>query len=168
MRIEHIFFKKSIDFCAQKVYNVSTVKIKHNQKGLDFMKKITTIEELIAEIENSRLNYLGLRGASEHDFEVEERGYLDCSLDLFDKRDCDYDVDAEKLPGTSAIGITEYMSSEKLMKCYKKAKGYSVNHHMTNTVYLIGDNNMDYGEDEDEVILGNNYGADIIAIVEIA
>ena len=36
------------------------------------------------------------------------------------------------------------------------------------TVLLLGSSQMDYGEDDNEVILGDNgYGADVIAIVEI-
>ena len=44
------------------------------------MKKITSIEELKEEIESYDYNYYGLRKLTEHDMEVMERGYLDCSL----------------------------------------------------------------------------------------
>lgn len=130
------------------------------------MTTITTLDELMAALEGT--GYWGLRGASEHDVEVSDRGYLDCSLDLFDRRDCDYDDDAETLNGTSAISVNEYMSESEVMERYEQAKNYSEYHHGTNVVYLLNDKNSEYGEDENEVILGSNgCGADVIAIVDI-
>lgn len=137
------------------------------QKGFDFMKTITTIEELMNELENGS-GYWGVRGASEHDIEVSDRGYLDCSLDLFDRRDCDYDEEAEMLNGTCAIGINSFMEEGTIEERYEQAMRYASNHHMTNVVYLLNDSNCEYGEDENEVILGSNgYGANIVAIVDI-
>lgn len=130
------------------------------------MKKITTVAELMDELTKS--GYFGLRGASEHDIEIADRGYLDCSLDLFDRRDCDYDEDADLLSGTSAISVNDFMSEDELTARYNDALGYAQNHHGTNTVYLLSDDCKEYGEDENEVILGHNgYGADIVAIVEL-
>lgn len=69
------------------------------------MKKITTIDELMEVLESNEYNYYGLRGASEHDLEIMDRGYLDCSQDNWNERDCDWHDDAEMLQGTSCIGI---------------------------------------------------------------
>ena len=130
------------------------------------MKKITNIEELMNTLEGS--GYFGLRGASKHDIKVAKRGYLDCSLDLWDSRDCDYDEDAKVLNGTSAIGVNEYMDKSHIVKLYKEAKGYANNHHDTDVVYLLNDKRQEQGYDENEVVLGSNgYGADVVAIVEL-
>ena len=130
------------------------------------MKIITTIAELMEALEGT--GYFGLRGASEHDLEVEDRGYLDCSLDLWDKRDCRYDEEAELLPGTSAINVSEYLDEEEIMAKYKKALGYATNHHGNNKVYLLNDKYAEYGDDDEEIVLGHGgYGADIVAVVEL-
>lgn len=133
------------------------------------MRKITTLEELMEVLEEMAYNYYALRGASEHDLEIADRGYLDCSYDLCNRRDCDYDEDAEVLNGTCGIAIDDFMSLEALAERYEMAKGYSKNHHCTEgAVYLIADKNCESGEDENEVILGSNgYGADVIAIVAL-
>ena len=129
------------------------------------MKKITTIEKLMEALEGT--GYFGLRGASEHDLEIEDRGYLDCSLDLWDKRDCNYDEEAELLSGTSAINVNEYLDEEEVMTKYKKALGYATNYHGNTKVYLLNDKHAEYGDDEEEVVLGHDgYGADIVAVVE--
>lgn len=131
------------------------------------MKVITTMEELMEMIENTN-GYCGLRGASEHDIEIVGRGYLDCSYDLFDRRDCDFDEDCEQLKGTCGIGVTPYMGEDEILEMYENAKGYAVNHHGTDVVYLISDSSCEYGEDESEVILGHNgYGADVLAEVRL-
>lgn len=132
------------------------------------MKTITTVEELMNELENGGYNYYGLRGASEHDKEILDSGrdYLDCSLDLWGERDCDFEDDVDCLNGTSAISVNDYMSLDELKERYNKALGYATNHHGTQTVYLLADKNGDYGDDEHEVVLGSNgCGADVLAIV---
>lgn len=134
------------------------------------MKKITTIAELREALENSNYNYYGLRGATEHDIEIVNSGrdYLDCSYDLSCRRDCDYDETAEQLNGTCAIEVDAFwMNDDALAERYNEAKGYANNHHCTDIVYLIADKNGESGEDENEIILGNGYGADVIAIVEL-
>lgn len=124
------------------------------------MKTITTISELMAELESGEYNYYGLRGATEHDVEVADRGYLDCSYDADD------DVVVGDLNGTCGLNVHEYNSESELMERYNRAlKIYA---WKTKTVYLIADKNCEYGVDEDEVILGGNgYGADVVAIVKL-
>lgn len=132
------------------------------------MKKITTLNELMEVLEDAEYNYYGLRGASKHDLEIVDRGYLDCSQDLCDRRDCDYDEDAADLNGTCAIAVSEYDSEKELKKCYEMAKGYATNHHGTGVVYLVAGRRSEYGEDECEIIINTNgYGADVLAIVEL-
>ena len=130
------------------------------------MKKITNIAELMEALEGT--GYFGLRGASEHDLEIEDRGYLDCSLDLWDKRDCRYDEEAELLSGTSAINVNEYLDEAEVMTKYKTALSYATKHHGNSKVYLLNDKHAEYGDDEEEVVLGHDgYGADIVAVVEL-
>lgn len=131
------------------------------------IRKITSTDELIKELGGN--GYFGLRGASNHDLEIISTGrdYLDCSQDNWDSRDCEYKEEAELLPGTSAIYVDEYMNESEIIKRYNAAYGYANNHHGTKTVLLINDKSHTWGVDENEVILGNGYGADIIGIVEI-
>lgn len=139
------------------------------------MKKITNISELMEELENGH-GIFGFRGASEYDVEhraeFEERGYLDCSFDLWDSRDCEYIENTDRLNGTSAIfaaqGGDNWLDEEDVKAAYDVALGYAHNHHFTDLVYLVKDDHSEYGEDEHEVVLGHNgYGADIVAIVEL-
>ena len=119
------------------------------------MKKITSIEELKEEIESYDYNYYGLRKLTEHDMEVMERGYLDCSFDWIDGEQTE-----ETLKGTCAIAVTEDCNLESRLNQMKFYSG--------NAIALIADNTSEYGNDENEIILGSNgYGADVIAIVEI-
>lgn len=124
------------------------------------MKKITTLEALMEEIESGNYNYYGLRNANENDIANLDRGYLDCSADFVDNNPT-----GELLNGTCAIGVHEYMSEGKLRAAYNVAKNVYNN---TNIILLIGDERQEYGEDDGEVILGyNGCGADVIAIVEL-
>ncbi len=128
---------------------------------------INSIDEIMSKLEGN--GYFAFRGASEHDIEVADRGYLDRSLDLWDSRGISYDDEAELLNGTSRIGINSYMDKSEILKRFEMAKGYAKNHHGTNVVLLISDTTEDYeGADENEVILGHGgYGADVIAVVNI-
>lgn len=132
------------------------------------MKTITTFEELLETLENAEYNYYGLRGASEHDLEILDRGFLDRSQDNWNERDCEWHDGAEMLNGTSAIYVDEYMSATKLTRKYGMAAKYAANHHSTNTVLLIADNAMEWGDDEEEAVIGDGCGADVVAIVKIA
>ena len=126
------------------------------------MKKITTIAELIAEIENGSYSYYGLRGASNHDMtNAECRGYLDPSHDWSDNEMSD-----ELLNGTCAVGITDSMPSDRIADIYDRClRTYST----AGAVLLIADREQEYGEDDGEVILGSSgCGADVVAIVELA
>lgn len=130
------------------------------------MRTITTIEDLMDAI-NGKWTF-GLRGASEHDLTLLARGYLDCSQDLWDRRDCEYDDSASTLSGTSAIYADEMMDEGELAAAYNAAKGYAKNHHGTDVVLLINDKSYEWGDDENEIVLGHDgYGADIIAVVDI-
>ena len=124
------------------------------------VKIITTIAELQEELESGKYNYYGLRGAYKDDMNNLNRGYLDCSSVW---EDGDY-LD-EKLNGTCAVGVNEYLSKNELYQRYDMALSM---YSRTGDVLLIADNNEDYGVDENEVILGNNgYGADVVAIVRL-
>lgn len=134
------------------------------------MKKMTLAQVL--ELMEQETNYYGFRGASKRDIELARTGeYLDASLDLWDSRECDYDEDADRLNGTSAICITEYMDIDGLKERYEDAKGYATNHHGTDTVFFVSGDTSDYdGADEREIILKSDFenGARIIAEVTIA
>lgn len=125
----------------------------------DEVKKITSISELRAELESHRYNYYGLRGVHDTDMNYISRGYLEPSW-VWDNNDWT----DERLNGTCALYVDECMSDAELEHRYFKAlNDYSV----TGTVMLIADNVSEWGEDENEIILGNGYGADIVAVVEL-
>ena len=127
------------------------------------MKKITSVEELMEILENGQANYYGLRKATEHDIEIMDRGYLDCSIDMFDNEDAEYSEDVELLSGTSAISVNGYLSKETLLERYETLKSY-----LGKTVLLISDSRATEGTDYNEIVLGHNgYGADVEAIVEL-
>ncbi len=124
----------------------------------------------IMNIMKQETGYYGFRGASERDLEILQEGeYLYASLDLWDERDCDYSDDAEKLNGTSAITITEYMDMDELKKWYDYAKGYADNHHGTGVVLFVYGDFSDYGDDEHESVLRCDFedGAKVIAEVAL-
>lgn len=126
------------------------------------MRKITTLEELMEALENTN-EYCGLRGASESDMENLDRGYLECSYNWEDNTCTD-----ELLDGTCAVGVNEYLSEKEVENRYNRVKAVYATCNGTNTVLLISDTHQEYGNDENEVILGHNgYGADVIAIVEL-
>ena len=127
------------------------------------MKTITTLEELREEIESGKYNYYGLRGATEHDLTCLDRGYLDCSLDNFDDNYSEYDESVETLNGTSAIFVSADTDLEERYTIVKNIYLYE-----TKTALLIADNNSEWGDDEDEIVLGGDgYGANVVAIVAI-
>lgn len=123
------------------------------------MREITTIEEIVEIMDNDSREF-GFRNANDHDVELLERGYLDCSFDWSDG-----EMSEEKLNGTCAVGISIYLSEDEIMKRYNQTvKGYGKN----NLILLVADNHCEYGNDENEVILGHDgYGADIVAIVKL-
>lgn len=124
--------------------------------------------EQVMEIMERETGSYGFRGASKHDLELLENGeYLDASLDLWDERDCDYQEDAERLNGTSAICITEYMDAEELRGRYNYTRGYADNHHGTGVVLFVAGDHEEYGDDEHEVVLRCDFedGAKVVAEV---
>lgn len=131
------------------------------------MKKMSLKE--VMETMEQEAGYYGFRGASRHDLEtLKGRECLDASLDLWDERDCDYqEGDSDKLNGTSAICITEYMEMDELKKWFNYAKGYADNHHGTGVVLFVYGDYSDCGDDEHETVLKCDFedGAKVIAEV---
>ena len=126
------------------------------------MKKITNIEEVMNEIEKS--GYFGFRSATEHDMEVINQGrdYLDCSHDWIAGEGT---MTEDFLPGSCAIEINEYMSADEIKERYDQTSEYPME---SGVILLVGDSCGEYGNDENEIILGHNgCGADVIAIVEL-
>ena len=127
------------------------------------MRTITTIEEIVEIIESVTYNYCGLRNATEHDLELIAGGrdYLDCSYDWDFENDCMSD---DKLNGSCAIEINEYMDTNVLLKRYQQ----SYETYSGNTILLIADKCGEYGNDENEIIIGSNgCGANVLAIVNL-
>jgi len=125
------------------------------------MKAITTIEELMQELESHKYNYYGLRGSSAEELEKVNDGYLkECSSVWEDGTPTD-----EKLNGTCAVGVFDELPKSEIMSRYNTAKNrYSVD----GTVLLIADSEQEYGNDENETILGHDgYGADVVAVVKL-
>ena len=125
------------------------------------------LEQIMEAMERETGNY-GFRGASKRDLEILKDGeYLDASLDLWDERNCDYQDGAERLNGTSAIGINEYMGIDEVKKWYDYAKGYADNHHKTGVVLFVYGDNSDCGDDDHEIVLKCDFesGAKVIAEV---
>ena len=115
--------------------------------------KTIKVSEIIKELEKGEYSYYGLRVATEHDVEIMDRGYLDPSYDWIDG-----EITENELSGTCAIGITEDCDLLARIELTKKYVGAQL--------LLIADNNCEYGNDEDEIILGRDgFGADVIAIV---
>jgi hypothetical protein len=155
------------------VYTVITVKdeIKSKQhrpphrgqkeRGTQ-MREITTVEELMKEIEHGNYNYYGLRKATDHDIELINAGrtYLDVSYDAFDN-ETSFD---SPLNGTCAIAVYDSMNKSELRKRYEQVD----NVYFGDTILLIADDDCEYGNDDNEVILGSNgCGADVVAVVRM-
>lgn len=112
------------------------------------------------ELESGNYNYYGLRNATEHDLELINSGrtYLDCSHNWVDNEDTE-----EKLEGSCAVYVSEYMSAKEITARYNQV----LNNYFGNTILLIADNTSEWGNDENEIILGNGWGADVIGIVRL-
>ena len=122
---------------------------------------ITSVAELLDILEFGKYNYYGLRGAQPEDMQYLERGYLEPSYVWEDNSPTD-----DVLPGTSAVGVSDSLSESEILRRYNMCKKYY--NFGTDTILLLGSSQMEYGNDEEEVILGDNgYGADIIAFVRI-
>lgn len=128
-----------------------------------------SLEEVMELMEQETTNY-GFRGASEHDLELLQNSeYLDASLDTWDERDCPYSEDADRLDGTSAITINEYMRDGEIKDRFEYTMGYAVNHHGTGVVLLVSGDCQECGYDDREVVLRDEFevGAKVIAQVAI-
>lgn len=124
------------------------------------MREITSVSELMEELESCNYNYYGLRGAHDSDLDKIERGYLDCSYVW--EHNCTTD---EQLCGTCALGVHDALTEQQIIDRYTTARD---SYSESGTVLLIADKEQEYGNDENEVILGSNgYGADVVAIVRL-
>jgi hypothetical protein len=123
------------------------------------MKELN-IKQIMDELESGNYNYYGLRNATEHDLELINSGrtYLDCSHNWVDNEDTE-----EKLEGSCAVYVSEYMSAKEITARYNQV----LNNYFGNTILLIADNTSEWGNDENEIVLGNGWGADIIGIVRL-
>lgn len=136
--------------------------------------KIMTIKEVEEYLEGvTGFSCFGFRGATKKDLDIikiakmKNDCYLNASLDLCGRRDCDYDANADKLDGTSAIPVNEFMFKDELIDRYDYAFGYAYNHHKTDTVLLIAGDFSEDGEDFNETIIRADFceGAKVIAII---
>lgn len=123
------------------------------------MKELN-IKQIMGELESGNYNYYGLRNATEHDLELINSGrtYLDCSHNWVDNEDTE-----EKLEGSCAVYVSEYMSAKEITARYNQV----LNNYFGNTILLIADNTSEWGNDENEIVLGNGWGADVIGIVRL-
>lgn len=129
-------------------------------KGKEETMKELNIKQIMGELESGNYNYYGLRNATEHDLELINSGrtYLDCSHNWVDNEDTE-----EKLEGSCAVYVSEYMSAKEITARYNQV----LNNYFGNTILLIADNTSEWGNDENEIILGNGWGADVIGIVRL-
>lgn len=127
------------------------------------MKKLTfgEVKELL---EGS--GYFCFRGLSgiHGQAEYQEGEILDCSFDDWDNREIEYKPELPRLPGTSAIGVNEYMEDEEIIEMYQKALKYSD----CNKVILINGDRQTYGADQYEVVISYvGDGAKFLGYVEL-
>lgn len=123
------------------------------------MIKVKTIEEIRELMEKE--NYCGFRNLTEADIERIESGetYLECSHDWDDG-----EMLEELLPGTSAVYADSDMEDEEIIDRYNQA----LNCYYGEVIALIGDRTSEWGNDENEIIIGaDGYGANVLAIVEL-
>jgi hypothetical protein len=126
--------------------------------------KILTLDVVKEILEDS--GYFGFRGLSGiyGSTEYAEGDILEYSIDDWDGRDIEFNDGLDRLDGTSAIGVNEYMEDEKIIEMYKKALRYSD----CGKVILINGNRQTYGADQDEVVISyKGDGAMFLGYVEI-
>lgn len=127
------------------------------------MKKLT-IEEINELLEGN--GYFGFRGLNGiyGAAEYEENETLEKSIDDWDGRGVEYNSELEKLNGTSAIGVNEYMTEDQIMEMYEKALNYSD----CGKVILINGSDEEQGNDAGEVVLSyKGDGARFLGYVEL-
>lgn len=120
-------------------------------------KIIKTIEEIRELL--GKENYCGFRNLTDADIERIESGetYLECSHVWEDGEMLD-----ELLPGTSAIYVSDDMEDAEIINRYY----HTLNIYSGTVIALIGDRYSEWGNDENEIIIGaNGYGANVLAIV---
>lgn len=125
------------------------------------IKEFLSLDDVMNELEKHNYKYYGFRNATEHDLELINSGqtYLEPSHEWVDNKDTE-----ENLNGSCAIYISDEMSFDNIRKRYKKC----LNSYFGDTILLIADNNSEWGEGENEIILGSNgYGADVLGFVII-
>lgn len=121
---------------------------------------VADIAEVANILEKSEYNYYGFRNATNRDLKAVNsgRGYLDPSYEWVDN-----EITDTLLGGTSAIFISSDMSEDELYRRYMQC----LNGYKGDTVLLIADSDSEWGEDDNEIILGHSgYGADFICFVE--
>ena len=133
----------------------------HASDDSQSIRHITTMDELMEILESGEYNYYGLRGASKHDLnDARTRGYLEKSHDWIDGTRTD-----DVLDGTCAVSVGDFISESEIRNRYNRVRKLYT--YSTPTILLIGGDDEDYGEDEDEVIISDNgSGADVVAIVD--
>lgn len=121
------------------------------------VKTIKTIEEIRELLEKE--NYCGFRNLTDSDIERIESGeaYLECSHEWNDGEMLD-----ELLPGTCAVYVDGDMENDEIINRYNQA----LNCYEGSIIALIGDRESEWGNDENEIIIGSGgYGANVLAIV---
>ncbi len=130
------------------------------------MRVFKTAEEILHEIEKGQYNYYGLRSLTDRDIKAlnSDRTYLDVSHVWEDGVDT-----GEDLPGTCAVYISDDMDETEIEYRYNRC--YHTYQHLTEygrVIALIADDRSEWGNDENEIILGSSgCGADIIGIVNL-
>lgn len=132
------------------------------KSSADSVKRISNIDDLVKELESLNYEHYGLRGATNKDMSLLSRGYLDFSKDL----DFEYDRPSDtEVDGTSALVVGDTMTENQIVRLYNRAKTM---YSKTGVVLLIGGDDSDYGDDEDEIVISQgSHGADVVAIVDI-
>ncbi|MDD5064972.1 MAG: hypothetical protein PHQ35_09495 [Phycisphaerae bacterium] len=107
------------------------------------------LEQLKEILEGS--GYFGLRGLSgiHGKAEYQDGEILECSFDDWDNRGVEYNPELDRLDGTAAIGVNEYMDDEEIVEMYKKALNYSD----CGKVILISGTDAEAGCDGHETVI---------------
>jgi hypothetical protein len=108
----------------------------------------------------NRGGYFGFRGLSgiytNKKYRLNQR--MARSLDLWDDRGVEYRPGADKLNGTCAIAIDNYMTLDEIKGRIEAAKKYSDNGRV---VLVFGDTRFD-GADDNEIVIANADGWDYV------
>ncbi|MFA5307450.1 MAG: hypothetical protein WC365_08435 [Candidatus Babeliales bacterium] len=127
------------------------------------MSKNISLDQLTEILDGK--GYFGLRGLSGvyGKTEYQDGEILECSIDDWDSRGVEYNPELDRLSGTSAIGVNEYMNDSEIMKMYQKALNYSD----CGKVILINGDVETAGCDEHETIISyKGDGAKFLGCIE--